>query len=244
MPPKWDYVTSSAAGAEQSAAGSPNLPTITLGAAVAVGDVIVGMAGFDATGGANLTNIIDNLGNVYFINNDQIHNATHNQDGRTFYCLVTVAGTPTLTPTFSAGGSGSQRLIAAIYRPDCKVVFGSSRGQSQTGPGTGTDAIKSPTLPHDGGLAVGLWQNIAEGAPGTGVLSGGTNFTRRLTFQEVLGIEDWLNVSPAILAATFTDTVDHDAITHIVVMLPEVVPRQPNAPSQTFLSQELDGWGE
>src|SRR6266550_7574123 len=140
------YIVGSAAAAHQDAS-SPAV-AVTLGAAVAVGDVIVGMVGFDNGSTPSLT-LADNLGggspNVYTVHPDQVDDTTDVQSGRTFRCKVTQAGTPVITATLTPS-VGAQRIIVSAYSGCTATPFDTSLGNWQSSPGTGTDAVTSTAI--------------------------------------------------------------------------------------------------
>src|SRR5258706_165980 len=207
------YVANSAAGFEASAS-STTIP-VTLGAAVAVDDIIVGMTGSDNSSAPTLT-VTDSLGNVYTVHADQIDDVTQVQSGRTWRSKVTVAGTPTITTTFSVASTG-RRTIAAAWSGSAATPFDTSKGNLQTAPGTGTDAVTSTNITPatNNELLVGLNQRTSAAA---GTITGGTNYTLRLAVSSTVAIEDRILASASSVAATFTFSADHRTITHIVAI--------------------------
>src|SRR5438093_1255187 len=103
------YISGSAAS--NSGDATSTTIAVTLGAAVAVGDVIVGMVGFET--GPTIT-VADTLGNSYTVHADQVDDPVQGQSGRTWRSKVTTAGTPTITVTFSVT-VGFRRVIAAAW---------------------------------------------------------------------------------------------------------------------------------
>jgi hypothetical protein len=231
------YVASSAASAINDA--SATTIAVALGAAVQVGDEIVGMCGWDNTSTPTIS-VADSLGNVYTVSNDRIDDATHNQSGVTFRAKVTVAGTPTVTVTYTPS-SGSRRIIVGAWRGVDRAPFDTSIGQAQQSPGTGTDAVTSTqaTPFRSNALFIGFGQNIAQSPTGTGTVTAGTNYTMRLTSVAILSVEDLVQGPAAAEDGSFTISIDHSYITHVVVLLPLVeagviVPRIPRGPAQRF----------
>jgi hypothetical protein len=193
---------------------------VTLGAAVTVDDVIVGMAGWDGNAN-NISGVADSLGNSYTLNADKVDDTTGNQSGRTWRSKVTVAGTPVITVTFTTS-LGSRRVIAAAWSGANAAPFDASVGNWQTSPGTGTDAVTSTALTpgQNDSLLIGFHQNSGEVDPGTGTLTAGTNYTNRLTTNAILMVEDRALATAASVAATLTISNDHRSITHLVVIKP------------------------
>ena len=207
------YVTSSAAGLEASA-GSATI-AVTLGAAVAIDDIIVGMTGWDTTNGS-VIGVVDNLGNSYTVHSDQIDDAGNSQAGSTWHSKVTVAGTPTITTNFSPSASG-RRTIAAAWSGSKASPFDTSKGNFQNAPGTGTDAVTSTaiTTAEDNELLVGLNQRTSAAV---GTITAGSAYTSRLTVSSTVAIEDRILITAGSIAATFTFSADHRTITHIVAI--------------------------
>lgn len=214
------YIASTAAAAHTDAAGTTQ--AVTLGAAVAVGDVIVGMVGWDNTNTPTIT-VADNLGggspNVYTVNADQVDGG---QSQRTFRCKVTQAGTPVITVTFTTSTS-FRRVIVAAYSGCAASPFDTSLGNNQPnppGPGTGNDGATSTniTTAENNEMCVGFHQNTGEAHPGTGTISAGTNYTLRLADNAILAVEDRTLASAGAVAATFTISNNHASVTHIVAL--------------------------
>lgn len=206
------YVTNSVAYTN-NADGNDTTVAVTLGAAVAIGDYIIGMAGWDPSGSATIT-VADSLGNTYTVESNLI---TANQRGQTFYARVTVAGTPVITVTFSVGSSFRRVIAAAWSGLASSGVSDGTVGNGQASPGTGTDAVTSTaiTTTVNGDLIVGFYQNEGEGAPGTGTITAGTGFTRRNAANSILAIEDLVQSTAGSKAATFTLSITHSSISHI-----------------------------
>ena len=102
------YIASSA----NSFSDNPGATTISvaIGAAVAVGDVIVGQVSHEGTAN-NVNSVTDSLGNTYSLGT-KLNDTTNAQSFRSFYGLITVAGTPTVTTNLS--GSLIQRQITLL----------------------------------------------------------------------------------------------------------------------------------
>lgn len=206
------YIASSAAFVNNADATATTI-AVTLGAAVAIGDYIVGMAGCDPTGTPTFT-VADTLSNTYTV---QANSVTSGQKGQTFFARVTTAGTPTITVTISESES-FRRVIVAAYSglADASVADGTV-GNGQASPGTGANAVTSTaiTTTVNGDLLVAFHQNTGEAAPGTGTISAGTNFTRRDTANAILAVEDLIQAAAGSIAGTFTISNNHDSVTHV-----------------------------
>lgn len=188
---------------------------VTLGAAVAVDDVIVGMAGWDTTT-TNISSVADDLGNSYTLHADKIDDSANNQSGRTWRSKVTVAGTPTITVTYTVAAS-ARVVIVAAWSGSTASPFDTSLGNFQTSPGTGTDAVTSTsiTTAADHELCIGFHQNTGSDS---GTLTAGTNYTSRLVSTSKVGLEDRTLDTAGSVAATWTISADHRSITHIVAL--------------------------
>src|SRR3990167_5060668 len=204
------YIASSVA--ETIADASDTTIAVTLGAAVAVGDYIVGMAGWGQIGVA-ISTVTDDLGNTYTIQANKTDDTTNGQTGQTFFARVTAAGTPVITVTF-ASTTMWRRVIVAAYSGLANPAADGTIGNWQSSPGTGTDAVTSTavTTTADGDLIVGFHQNTGSSS---GNISAGTNFTRRNALEAIIALEDYVQPSAGSIAATFTISVNHASITHM-----------------------------
>jgi len=224
------YVYVASSGASFQADASAGTVAITLGVAVEVGDVIVGMSGWGDGGTDNISTVDDNLGNSYSVNSDKIIEDFDGEAGQTWRSKVTVAGTPVITVTFSAAVQ-FRRIIAGAWRGGAAVPFDTSLGHEQGpngpgNPGTGADAVTSTniTTAENNELLVGFHQNTSEGTPGAGTVAAGTNYTMRHNPDAILAMEDRVLASAGAVAATFTISVDHSTICHIVALKEDTTP--------------------
>lgn len=151
----------------------------TATSAVAVGDIINAAIYFDTSSGATGAVLNDQLGNSYV-------RKTAGVDGpntarvETFLCIVTVAGTPTVTAQFNPTPGttvsfGPSLAIDPFTGSDAaSTADGTGAAQLQTAPTTGTDATTSGTwttstngdLIYTATVATGTGNN--PGAAGTG----------------------------------------------------------------------------
>lgn len=115
----WSFVTSGQANDK----ATTDL-VFALGAAVAVGDLIVVVASVDSTIGGSISNDpSDSLGNTYDLVPDdtggfamvETGNTSTTVDIAVWYTVVTTAGTPTITVTFAGGAA--RAAIARAFRP-------------------------------------------------------------------------------------------------------------------------------
>jgi len=128
-----------------------------------------------------------------------------------WWAIAKIAGTHTVTITFSAGTVESASALME-YTGARTVACNAVDGQEQTNPGTGANAITSTaqTTTEAGELVVG---STAE-AGGTGDVTAGTGFTCRLSYFEASPCDgthdalvfDLIQTTPASVAATATTT--------------------------------------
>jgi len=187
--------------------------SVTLGAAVSVGDYIVGMAGASSDGNP-ITAVVDTSLNTYTIQSNATVDTTNAQFGQTFFARVTTSGTPTVTVTFTITPN-SRRVIVAAYSGLANPAVDGTAGNWQSAPGTGANAVTSTAITpsQDGDLIMGYTQDSGGG----GNISAGTNFTGRNALEAILRLEDLVQGTAASIAATFTQAAPDGAkITHIV----------------------------
>lgn len=223
-----------------SAAASSTASSITLGAAVAVGDRIVGATGWDNLNGAILNTITDNLGNSYTKENNFVEDATNDQAQQTWTCSVTVAGTPLITSNFSGTTNGGFRICVAAYSGTATTsALDGTVGQFEASPGTGTNGANSTaiTTTANGDLVVGFWQSSSLSG---GTLTAGTNFTKRVEAGATvaIGLEDLIQTTAGSIEATWTLSVNNRSITHVVTYKAAAVSQVPRtSPYQSLIAQ-------
>jgi hypothetical protein len=183
---------------QASFAGSPTL-ALAFGGNVVAGNLIVGSFCWD--GDIALTSITDSQTNTYTIE-AQINNGTTSHLV-IFYTLAGSSGACTVTATLASAAS---RMALTVHEAS-GIASSSPRdqfaGQSQSNPGTGTDAVTSGgvTTTENGEYIYG-----ATGDPGysTGKTQG-TGYTARETDNGPYTMsEDQIQVSAGSIAATFT----------------------------------------
>lgn len=145
----WAKGTSQTNGTFSSTTGAAE--TVTLGS-VAVGDTIaVALSIATDVGGAPASGVVtDSLGNTYtsVVN---VLDSTQHQRVQLFRCIVTSAGTPTLTPGFNpTPGTTTANAVTINADPFTGSTSTSAgdgaTGQNQSSPGTGTDAVTSGAI--------------------------------------------------------------------------------------------------
>ena len=158
------YIPGSGAGNTTDASGTAL--AATLGAAVAVGDYIVGGFGWGSTT-IDISTIVDDLGNTYTLESNQLDSAG-SQATQTFRCRVTVAGTPTVTVTLGTAAP-FRSLVIAGYDKMANPANEGALGADHPTPGLGYDASPSPAL-YTGGrnrTVIAIQQNISGTVPVT-----------------------------------------------------------------------------
>ena len=191
----------------QFAVGPFTNTVVTLGSAVAVGDTLLletCVGGDPTTLAPTLT---DQLGNTYnrlsVAQGGQLYDSVNLEGMDAWWCIVTVAGTPTITYKpdtahknwIGIKGSHFTGSDAASSRRD-------SKGALQTNPGTGADLITTGSIAAVAGDL--LWG--ASGNPGPSFLTevAGTGFTTSTRDATTTLLDEWLTASGAA-PVTFRD---------------------------------------
>lgn len=219
--------------------GTPVASTqVTLGSAVAVGDVlcIFTTSGNDAT--VFKSSVTDSLGNRY-TRLKSSYRSVDDQSGDVWFSIVSVAGTPTITYTPDLA-SHPWLGIWGDHFTGAEVLgtFRSIALNLQLAPGTGTDALTSTAVTTvKGDLMWGANMDISLAT----AVAIGTGFTVGVDNND--GVVTEYRTDPVTSqAATFTDATNgatHNYFTATIVVIP-ATPRL-QAP---FAPQILDGWGE
>jgi hypothetical protein len=190
-------------------------------AAVSVGDTIMVGLTF-ADGGPTGGSLADSLGNTY-TRNQQVHNTEVGWFAELWYCVVTHAGTPTVTAQFqpspgTTAPAGFLSLIAAglTGSDSASVPDGAGAGQLIPSPvDTSTDAIVSGTWATsvNGDLIFSICPTAVDFGTGTVVGSGATGGDLALHYE-------WLeqSVASGTTQATWT-ALDTSAKTPIAMAI-------------------------
>lgn len=241
-PPVWSKVQSFVQTAQLDSNTHANTQ-VTLGSAVAVGDVLcllttVGAQGVSTPTAAFHDRVTDSLGNNY-VRKRQADSVADGQGASIWVCHVTVAGTPTITYT---PDDVSQQWIGIwgdhFTGSDKDSNVRSSFLNVQLTPGTGANAITSTavgTQPGDlmwgAALCIELHTTIAIGSGFTAGVAVTTG-----------GLTEYRTDPASSQAATFTDATNGGAdhyFAGVLVITPATprlqVPWQPH---------HLEGWGE
>lgn len=188
--------------------------SVTLGGAVAAGDLVAGIVQYGVSGHiADLTNVTDNASpsNTATIV-DQLGN-TSSGDSISSYYFPNVQNAPTI----QSGNFSPQTAFDTIIAEDYSGVMTSNpidghTIQEQLTPGTGTDAISSGniTTTANGDLIFG---GVTDFTGATNTYTQGTNYTLRSNASAstlATAAEDRIQSSAGSIAATFTQsTADH-----------------------------------
>jgi hypothetical protein len=184
---------------------------VTIGGAVSVGDTLL----LGTTVGADPTTlgastVTDNLGgNTYTrllaASGGQQYSSVDNQGWDVWRCIVSTAGTPTITYT---PGGGSQQFIGIkgdhFTGSDGASSLRDSKGAHQSHPGTGADAITTASVAAQSGDL--QWALVANG-DATSTSTAGTGFTGTGADATTGMLTEWKTASGAG-AATATDATN------------------------------------
>lgn len=121
----------------------------------------------------------------------------------TYYFLNTTGGACTVTVTFAGAVTYASLQVAEYSGVATSSALDQVASNSQTDPGTATDAITSSnvTTSTDGQLILGWTSALVVGA---GTVSAGTNYTGRINVFGDTIFEDRVQTSAGLTAATFT----------------------------------------
>lgn len=188
------------------------------GSAIGSGNVVCGVAFWHNTSGT-LTSITDDKGNTYTIV-DKIQDAGGgNFFNASFYLTNITNGPSTITANLGASTTGAQITWDEYSGLSASATLDGHFGQSQSSPGTATDAISSGsfTTALNGDL---IW---CGGYTGGGTSVAGTGFTLRLNNVISNGIvflvtEDKTQATAGSVAGTYTDSTVHTETTNIVAL--------------------------
>lgn len=203
---------------------------------VAAGNLIVVAVSWGSASVVESCTVSDNLGNTYtrLTNCDQV-DATNQQQIAVFYAKNVVGGSCTVTATFAGSRDNNGIVIAEYSGVDTTAPADQSVGNFQTAPGTGANAVTSTakTTTQAGELAVGAYADTSVGAGTT--ITAGTGFTKRQdtggggahSIQIVL--EDQIQSSAGSIAATFTEALNHRALSAMATFAAGAVSGAPMA---------------
>lgn len=235
----WTAVQSAVQTA-QFTGGGAGTTAATFGAPVAVGDVIIvqtpiGDVVSQAALAALAASMADNLGggtpNVYtrlttgqgsnLVDTGNIQGTAH------FVCLVTQAGTPTLTLTPNGGSPQAFIAIQAVHftGSGAASTMRASGGQTETNPGTGADAINSGSIGAQNGDLVCVMTNCAGNGVANAVL--GSGFAAAAAINATIGAIMEFREATGATDGTFTDATTGGARTYMTCALaitPAVAP--------------------
>lgn len=205
----WTKVQSFAQAAQDTATAVNNT-AVTLGSAVAVGDLILvetTLGNSPLTTGPTLT---DQLGNTYnrvlAAAGGQLYDSGNNQGTDAWWCIVTTAGTPTITYDPDATTQPWLAIKGEHFTgSDAASTLRDSKGALQTNPGTGANAIATASVAAQSGDL--LWGASGNPGPGFTTEAGGTGFTASAIDTTSSLITEWKTASGAS-TVTFTDATN------------------------------------
>lgn len=213
----------------------------TLGAPVAVGDTLaLGTVVTGATTGYAPT-LTDSLGNTYTkitsAQGGQLFDSANSQSMDAWYCIVTNAGTPTITYKPDTTSKAWLGLKGSHFTgSDAASIRRDSKGATQTNPGTGANLITTASIAAQAGDL--LWGVSFNAATFLTEVSG-TGFTTSTRDATTAMLDEWLSASGAA-AATFTDGTNGGASVYMTIGIaittaanpPVLPPRRSMVPTQ------------
>jgi hypothetical protein len=208
----WTKIQSFSDSSHYSSSTNPST-SITLGSAVAVGDTVCATTGAGGNSSSWASTLADQLGNSWTrITSGQggvLYDSTNNESEDYWLCIITHAGTPTITYTPDPGNSHNFLLIQGDHftGSDSSSTRRASNGAFQSNPGTGTGVISSGSVAaNNGDLLWGSSGDPASGPTTTEVI--GTGFSAGHTLDTAIGcLTEWKTATGSE-ACTFTDATN------------------------------------
>jgi hypothetical protein len=208
---------------------------------VTAGNLTVVGVSWGAAGGVieALSSVADGLSNTYTrITNCDVVDSTNDQQHTIIYAKNIAGGACTITVTFTASRSNRGITIAEYSGADTSAPLDQSVSNFQTSPGTGTDAVTSTTktTTANGELIAGIYTDSTSGAGTT--VSAGTGFTKQEDTGGTAGAiqivyEDQIQSSSGSIAATFTETANHRALSAMATF--KAPPAAGGTPERTMM---------
>jgi len=218
------------------AAGTQNTIAATFGSNTTSGNAIVACVSWDNAGSETISSIAISSGSASFTNIGTKFADFNQQNGQMAYALnITGGTTPTITVTFTDSQCCHQLGIMEISGLLTSGALDQTNRQEQASPGTGTDAVTSPsvTTTTNGQFIFGCMINSAGGTP---TLTQGTNYSLGSTVGNDMLIEYRTQASAGSIAATFTRSVNGRSQAHISTWIAAAAASDPGF-SPVFISQ-------
>lgn len=171
------------------------------------------------SGSSSPTSVSDGTNN-FTLRGSIIRDTTDNQSSGVWTLDNVSSGNKTITITFAAATAWKWGYLAAVT-DRAASAFGGIAQQLQTSPGTGSNGITSGTL--TGVPADAVLLGITFDTAGTSQHSAGTGWTydQDVTASNEGGAAEYiLSATAGDYAATFQQTANNRAITHIISLLP------------------------
>jgi hypothetical protein len=158
-------------------------------------------------------------GTAYSVSDAKRRDATQGQSGQVFHRENVAAGNYTITATFSSAVAQRRIRVYEISGLASASIVDQSTGQSQTAAGTTTDSVTSgnaAATTNANDFLAGFSQDTSELDPGSGTMAAGTSYTIATPANIIMSAEGRSVSATGTYAATFTQSVNNDRITHIV----------------------------
>lgn len=170
------------------------------------------------------TSVADAIGNTLTrIPNSANVDATNDQQQCLFYKPSIAGGASSVTCTFPASRS-NRGIIVVEYSGESASPLDQQTSNFQTAPGTTTDAVTtgSKTTTTAGQLIVGAYTDCSAGTGTT--VTAGTGYTKRRDTVGAAGgvqlvVEDQIQVSAGAIAVTFTEALNHRALSSMATFI-------------------------
>lgn len=190
----------------------------TFGAGVGSGNLVRGFVAWNTSNTANLTSVSDDKGNAYSIV-DKIADATDGTCMGSFY-LGGITNSPTVI-TANLNTTSAMTIVASEESGLSTLALDGHSGQSQTNPGTGTNAISSgnTTTTIDGDLICSAVMRGSANLTNTVV---GTGFSAResdTSSATQLKAEDLVQGTAGAISSTWTDAINGTSSVFTTLMM-------------------------
>jgi hypothetical protein len=215
----WTRITTFASSATFDISTHANA-NVTLGSAVSVGNVILLMTTVAAQPSTLTSTMTDQLGNTYTrlsgAQGGQFWDATQTQGLDGWICVVTTAGTPTITYTPDSTARAWIAMKGSAFSGATTATLRDSKSSNQAIPGTGANAITTASLAAQSGDL--LWGASFADSTTFSTIASGTGFTTS-TVDSVSGMLDEWETASGAAAVTFTDATHGGTETYLTLAI-------------------------
>ena len=208
-------IVQTAYAVNDSGSGGTTTIAVTI-TGVTAGNTLVAFVGNGDPAGTTTVTVSD--GASYTQAGSYTRDTVNTQMSSVFYLENAGSGSHTVTATLSSARDYRRIRVIEISGLQISSSLDGAVSAYQASPGTGTDGISAANISlntNANNFLLGLTQNTGDVDPGSGTLSAGTNYTISGT-NRILGVESRSVTSTGTYAATFTQSSNFSATTHLV----------------------------